>query len=303
MLVPNNMATKSETHIKELMKRKPPLVVVNAVIQDGENVLLIKRGKEPYKGGWVVPGGHVGVKEDLEEAIVREVKEETGLKVKVIGIIHTEADKAGLDPRGYHLAITFLVYPIGGKLVKTDEAQEVRWFKLGDLPDSLVLGSEKYFQETITKEQQIAELVKFMPSMPMVNQIIYRNNFEILLGKRNKPPYWSEWALPGGHFSYKETIEEASTRKAKEETGLVVEVEDIIDVYSDFGVDPRSRNLVITHLCKVTGGDLKVGNDFSEFYWYDLRKELTNDIKVINKGFLRAIEKAKMRLVGKQNGD
>ena len=303
MLVPNNMATKSETHIKELMKRKPPLVVVNAVIQDGENVLLIKRGKEPYKGGWVVPGGHVGVKEDLEEAIVREVEEETGFKVKIVGIIHTEADKAGFDPRGYHLAITFLVYPIGGKLVKTDEAQEVRWFKLGDLPDSLVLGSEKYFQETITKEQQIAELVKFMPSMPMVNQIIYRNNFEILLGKRNKPPYWSEWALSGGHFSYKETIEEASTRKAKEETGLVVEVEDIIDVYSDFGVDPRSRNLVITHLCKVTGGDLKVGNDFSEFYWYDLRKELTNDRKVFNKGFLRAIEMAKMRLVERQNGD
>jgi len=48
---------KITRHVRELQKRKPPLLVVNAVIQKGEEVLLIKRGKEPAKGSWVVPGG------------------------------------------------------------------------------------------------------------------------------------------------------------------------------------------------------------------------------------------------------
>lgn len=287
-------------HIKELKKRKPPLLVVNAVIQTNERILLIKRGKRPAKGMWVVPGGHVKHNEDLEEAVIREAKEETGLDVKIVGIISVKADKEGSDPRGYHLAVTFLVTPQAGRVRKTKEATDIKWFQLGKLPQNIGLGCEKYFQETVTKGQQVKELVRHVPPMPMVNQIIYRNKTKILLGKRNKPPYFSEWVLPGGHLHFDESIEEASLRKAKEETGLSVEIERVIDVASDFGVDPRSRNLVITHLCKYKSGKFKTSKDISEIFWYDVSKPLPQNIRLLAGPFTKAIEKAKVYLLEKQ---
>lgn len=287
-------------HLEELKRRKPPLLVVNTVIQKKEMVLLIQRGKKPAKGTWVVPGGHVKHNEELEEAAVREAKEETGLDVKVVGMINAKTDKKGLDPRGYHLAITFLVTPIGGKIKKTKEATDIKWFQLGRLPKNVGLGCKEYFQETVAKEQQIKELIKYIPPMPMVNQIICKDQTKILLGKRNKPPYFSEWVFPGGHFSFKETIKEASTRKAKEETGLNVEIECVIDVISDVGIDPRSRNLVITHLCRYKSGKLKKTKDISEFLWHDISKPLPRNICLLAGPFTRAMEKTRNYLLEKQ---
>ena len=63
-----------------------PLVGVGAVIFRGGEVLLVRRGQEPAKGSWSLPGGLVELGEGLEAALVREVMEETGLFVKVLGI-------------------------------------------------------------------------------------------------------------------------------------------------------------------------------------------------------------------------
>ena len=293
---------KITRHVRELQKRKPPLLVVNAVIQKGEEVLLIKRGKEPAKGSWVVPGGHVLHNESLEEAVVREVKEETGLDVEIVGIISTKTDREGLDPRGYHLSVNYLTIPVGGELQKTSEAMEIKWFKLGYLPTNMGLASAEYFQETISKENQISELVKYAPPMPMVNQIIYKDRTKILLGKRNKPPYFSDWGLPGGHFSFNESIEDASIRKAKQETGLEVRVEKVVAVHTDFGVDPRSKNLIIVHLCKFISGELRKSDDFSDFIWYNLHKPLPKKVRVINPSFIKEINKAKKFLLEAKGG-
>jgi ADP-ribose pyrophosphatase YjhB (NUDIX family) len=289
-------------HIRELKKRKPPLLVVNAVISREDEVLLIKRGKPPDKGKWVVPGGHVKYNESPENTLLREVREETGLEVEILGTLLTEIDKGNLDPRGYHLATTFLTKPIGGKLSRTREALDIKWFKLGKLPKNLGLGCGKYFQETITKDQQMSELIKYVPPMPMVNQIIYglfKDEIKILIGKRNKPPHFSEWIFPGGHFSYKETIEEASVRKAKQETGLSVEIDCVIDVFSDVGIDPRSRNVVIYHLCKYKSGKLKESKDIKDFYWHDIRKPLPKNISIFGLNNFKAYNKAKNYLLKK----
>lgn len=289
-------------HINELKRRKPPLLVVNAVISKGDEVLLIKRNKFPDKGKWVVPGGHVRYNESPEEAVKRETKEETGLEIEVVGTILTELDKGNLDSRGYHLATTFLTKVLRGKLRKSKEASEMKWFKLNKLPKNMGLGCRKYFQDTIAKHQQVSELVKYVPPMPMVNQIIYRkfrDGIKILTGKRNKPPHFSEWIFPGGHFSYKETIEHASTRKAKEETGLNVDIDCLIDVISDFGIDPRSKNVVIYHLCRFKSGKLKESKDIKDFYWHDIRMPLPRNIIFSGATELRAYNKARNYLLRK----
>jgi 8-oxo-dGTP diphosphatase len=289
-------------HVKELNKRKPPLLTVDAVIVKDSKVLLIKRGKFPDKGKWVVPGGHVKYNESPEKALLREVKEETGLKVEILGKIMEKLDKGKLDPRGYHIYTVYLTEPIAGKVRKSKEALDIKWFKLGKLPSNLGLGCEKYFQESLSREQQISELVKYVPPMPMVNQIIYRkvgNKIEILLGKRNKPPHFSKWIIPGGHFSFKEIIENASKRKSREETGLNVKIDCVIDVVSDFGVDPRSRNLLIYHLCKYKSGKLKDSKDIKDFYWHNIRKPLPKNVRFVEPTILNAYKKAKNYLLEK----
>ena len=67
------------------MRKYPdrPIVAVGAVILDGDRVLLVQRGQEPLKGEWSLPGGAVELGETLEEALVREVREETSLDVAV----------------------------------------------------------------------------------------------------------------------------------------------------------------------------------------------------------------------------
>jgi mutator protein MutT len=82
------------------MRRFPahPVVSVGAVVVDGERVLLAKRGNEPLKGRWSLPGGGVEIGETLENALMREVREETGLVVsvgpvlEVLDRIHAAAD-------------------------------------------------------------------------------------------------------------------------------------------------------------------------------------------------------------------
>lgn len=60
---------------------------VGAVVFKGDEVLLIKRGKPPFKGNWSIPGGRLHHNERIEEAIHREVREETGLAIRLIGLI------------------------------------------------------------------------------------------------------------------------------------------------------------------------------------------------------------------------
>ena len=85
---------------------------------------------------------------------------------------------------------------------------------------------------------------------PTVDIVILKEN-DLLLIRRGREPFRGKWALPGGFIEYGETAEEAAVREAAEETGLTVELEGILGVYSDPNRDPRKHILTAvsyTHL-------------------------------------------------------
>ena len=113
-----------------------PLIGVGGVIFRDDQVLLIKRGKEPALGQWSIPGGVVRVGETLKEAVVREVHEETHLEVEVLGLAKViERIFRELDGRiSYHyVLLDFLCRIKKGELKADSDAQEACFVPLAEL--------------------------------------------------------------------------------------------------------------------------------------------------------------------------
>jgi 8-oxo-dGTP diphosphatase len=110
-----------------------PVVGVGAVVLDGDRVLLIKRGHEPLKGQWSLPGGSVEIGETLETAIAREVREETGLDVEVGPIVEV-LDRITRDASGnvehHFVLVDFVCRPAGGVLGGASDADAAEWVSL-----------------------------------------------------------------------------------------------------------------------------------------------------------------------------
>jgi len=111
------------------------------------------------------------------------------------------------------------------------------------------------------------------PESPFVGvgAVIVRDD-RVLLVKRGKPPLLGEWSLPGGVLECGETLREAAIREAREETGLVVDVGEMLGVYERIvrGDDARVRYhyVLIDFLCRPVAGELRAGSDAAEARWY-----------------------------------
>ena len=113
-----------------------PIVGVGAIIVQDGKILLEKRKNAPGKGQWSVPGGLVELGESIEETVLREVREETGLEVEKPEHIDV-VDNVDLDEQGkirYHFVIVdYFVKLKGGTARAASDAEDVRWVQLGDV--------------------------------------------------------------------------------------------------------------------------------------------------------------------------
>jgi 8-oxo-dGTP diphosphatase len=121
-----------------------PIVGVGAVIWRSDQLLLIRRGKPPRVGQWSLPGGAQQLGETLNEAIIREVREETGLEMTDLRLL-TTVDLIEREPDGlvrYHYTLVdFTAEALHGEPVAGDDAAAVAWFAPSELP-ALGLWSE-----------------------------------------------------------------------------------------------------------------------------------------------------------------
>ncbi len=133
-----------------------PMVTADTIVfkftSGRAEVLLIKRRHEPFKDQWAIPGGFVGIDEELEDAAVRELFEETNLTGVKLEQLHTFG-KCGRDPRGRQITIAF--FGIAEKATKKikagDDAAEARWFDIEKLPEDLAFDHDEVLDYAISQ--------------------------------------------------------------------------------------------------------------------------------------------------------
>ena len=131
------------------MKRYTGKTSTAIIPYDENKILLIKRNTKPFKGYWALPGGRMDIGETIEQTIVREVKEETGLDVAIMRKIGEYIEKGLKDEVEYEYYPTcFLVKPVAGELKKQDsEILEIKLFSLNELPAPLAFEHDQMVRD------------------------------------------------------------------------------------------------------------------------------------------------------------
>ena len=119
------------------------------------------------------------------------------------------------------------------------------------------------------------ESIKYKIPSLTVDIFIYNENHEFILIKRKNDPYKDCWALPGGFVDYGEKTEDAAIREAKEETSIDVELEGLVNVYSDPDRDPRRHTVSIVYLARGNFDDAKADDDANDIgvFSFDVLEE------------------------------
>ncbi|RKX71486.1 NUDIX hydrolase [candidate division WOR-3 bacterium] len=120
-----------------------PIPTVDAIIRYGDGIVLIRRKNPPY--GWALPGGFVNYGETVEDAVIREAKEETGLDLIDLRQFRVYSDP-DRDPRHHTISVVFIAKG-KGELRGGDDAREARIFRLDQLPSDIAFDHRKIIED------------------------------------------------------------------------------------------------------------------------------------------------------------
>lgn len=170
-----------------------PAVAVDCVIfgYDGNDikVLLIQRGNYPYKTSWAFPGGFMNINETAEQAALRELKEETGLKDVIVRQLYTYTD-IDRDPRERVISIAHYALARISEVKAGDDAKDAKWFSLSEIPN-LAFDHDVILNKALTtlKERICFEPIVFelLPEIFKMSELqnVYENILGIKFDRRN----------------------------------------------------------------------------------------------------------------------
>ena len=119
-------------------------------------ILLIKRATVPFKGYWALPGGKADSGETVEETVLREVREEIGIEVKIvkkIGEYHERGVQDGIEYDYYPAC--FLVKPVGGRIERQErEIERIEFFNFKEIPDRLAFEHSRMINDYVLRDAQ-----------------------------------------------------------------------------------------------------------------------------------------------------
>ena len=127
-------------------------VVIGRAADSSRYVLLIRRGNEPYKGCWALPGGFMNMDETLEQCALRELKEETGLTPSGDITELKSFSTVDRDPRGRTITVAHLIEMPLTEVKGADDAAEAQWFPLNELPP-LAFDHDEIIKEALARIQ------------------------------------------------------------------------------------------------------------------------------------------------------
>lgn len=118
-----------------------PIPAAGAIIVENDTILLVKRGHPPRIGWWCIPAGFMEWDEHPSQTAIREIEEETGLKIELDGFfeVYSGVD----DPRSNAILMLYLGKVVGGELRPGDDALEVRYFRFDSLPQEIAFASHR----------------------------------------------------------------------------------------------------------------------------------------------------------------
>lgn len=133
--------------MKRLYPDQPIVGIGIVIVKDGQMV-LIKRGNEPGRGKWSIPGGLVELGEHITQTVIREAKEETCLDVTNPTLIDV-VDTVDLDPDGkvkyQYVIVDYLVKVVGGEIAAASDAEELRWVPFSEVESYVLTSSFREF--------------------------------------------------------------------------------------------------------------------------------------------------------------
>jgi len=136
-----------------------PMVTVDAAVfafaKNKARLLLVRRGREPFKGKWALPGGFIEIDEELEDAVARELAEETGLTGIAMEQMRTFGT-CGRDPRGRQITVVFMGIAKRSqtRLKAGDDAAGARWFDIERLPKNMAFDHDEVARFAIRRIKQ-----------------------------------------------------------------------------------------------------------------------------------------------------
>lgn len=146
-----------------------PLVGVGGIVVHDSKVLLVQRGTEPLKGQWSIPGGLIDVGETLREAVIREVREETGMVIEPIELvelldrIHREDNRV----RYHYVIADYLCRVNGGTLRAASDADAVRWVERAEWNSHSALRIDPITTRVIETAWQRARVIEAQTGEPL----------------------------------------------------------------------------------------------------------------------------------------
>ncbi len=126
----------------------PALTVDGVLVEDGM-ILLVERGREPFKGLMALPGGFVDNGETVEAAVMREMREETDLETEAERLLGVYSDPER-DPRGHTVSVVFELRHVSGRPVGGDDAAAAGWYPLDELPE-LAFDHRRIIEECVLR--------------------------------------------------------------------------------------------------------------------------------------------------------
>ena len=125
----------------EFILFRNPVPGVGVLVERDGSIVLVKRGQPPFVGSWALPAGYIEADESVEQAAVRECKEETGLDVELVELFGVYSFPEGPVQSG--IIIFYRARPVGGELQAGDDAQDVRAFAPDSLPEHVAFRTHR----------------------------------------------------------------------------------------------------------------------------------------------------------------